>query len=166
MPFRAAKLCAKKVLRAVPRNGDSHGTTPETENIHGVVLHTLAGREVIVTERRSSAADLIRSYRGSHAATAYKNATFYFTTCHRTCERNREIRVIIVLVIYLVAEVDYLVASFRQQLRQLLLHLEAAVIGAYAHSHDVLPLVARFVQRNLILRCCYDVVHAEAELLQ
>ena len=95
------------------------------------------------------------------AATADQNATLHFALATK---EDREVRVVIVKVISHIAEVNNLVALRPQQLGQLFLHFEAAVIGA--HSHDVLPLAARFVQRDLVLCRRYDVVYAEAELLQ
>ena len=60
------------------------------------------------------------------------------TSLLATSEGNCKIRVIVVRVIDFVSKIDDLVAFFRKQLGELLLHFESAVICAYAHFHVVL----------------------------
>ena len=47
MSLSAAEPCAKKALRAVPRNSDPHGSAAEAENIHGIVLDSLTAMRAL-----------------------------------------------------------------------------------------------------------------------
>ena len=71
MSLRAAEPGAEEVLRAVPGNRDAHGPPAEAEYVHVIIFHSLAGREVIVTERRACAGHLIGGYRSAHTAAAH-----------------------------------------------------------------------------------------------
>jgi hypothetical protein len=69
---------------------------------------------VIVAECRSRANNLIGSHRGSHTAAAHENAPFHVSSCHGTGEGDRKIRIVIVGVADVIAEIDDLVAFLRQ----------------------------------------------------
>jgi hypothetical protein len=140
MSVRTAEPGAEEVLGTVPRNRDTHGTASEAEYIHVIILHPLPGRKVIVTERRANAGNLIRGHGGADPAAAQQNATVHFFTRHGASEGNRKIRVVIVGVIYAVAKIDDLMALCRQQIGELLLHFEPAVIRAYPYFHVFLLL--------------------------
>ena len=71
MSFCTAKPGAEEVLRAIPCDRDAHGSPSKAKYIHVIVLHPLAGRKVIVTERRAPPDNLICSHGGAHTAAAH-----------------------------------------------------------------------------------------------
>jgi hypothetical protein len=139
MPVCTAEPGAQEAPGAVPRNRDTRGTASEAEYIHVIILHPLPSCKVIVTERRANAGNLVRSHGGAYAAAAQENATVHSSTCHGASQRDRKIWVVIVGVIYAVAIIDDLMALCRQQMGELLLHFEPAVIRTYPYFHVVLP---------------------------
>jgi hypothetical protein len=138
MPIGTAESGAKEIFRTIPRNRDTHGAASEAEDIQVIILHPLACRKVIVTERRACAPHLIGSHGSTHAAATYENAALHFSVGHSASEGECKIRVIVARVIYFIAEIDDVVAFGRKQLGELLLHFESAMICAYAHFHLVL----------------------------
>jgi hypothetical protein len=55
MARRLTESGAQKIAHAVPRNGDSCRLSPEAEDVHIVILYTLARRKIVVAERRARA---------------------------------------------------------------------------------------------------------------
>jgi hypothetical protein len=138
MSLCTAEPSGEKILRAVPGDRDAHRPASEAEYIQVIVLHSLAGRKVIVTKSRSRSAYLIGSHGGAYTAAAHENAALDVSTCHSAGEGDRKIGVVIVGIIYFVAKIEDLMACHGQQLDELLLHFKTAVICAYAHFHVVL----------------------------
>jgi hypothetical protein len=138
MPIRTAEPGSKEALCAVPGNRDAHSPSPEAEDIQVIVLHTLACRKFIVTERRACAGHFIGSYGGANTAAAHKNASLHFSTADGTSEGECKIRVVVVFVIGSVSKVNDFVAFLREQPRKLLLHFESAMIRAHPNFHVAL----------------------------
>src|SRR4029077_18328473 len=123
------------------------------------ILHPLPSCKVIVTERRANAGNLVRSHGGADPAAAQQNATVHFSTCHGASKGNCKIRVVIVGVIYAVAKIDDLMALCRQQMGELLLHFESAVIRAYPIFKSSSFSAPSLVLRDLALRRRYNVLY-------
>src|SRR5205807_2955147 len=88
---------------------------------------------------RAHAIHLVGSHRSAHTAAANENAPLHLSNGHSTRQWDREIGVVVVRVIYLVAKINDLVSFCRQQLGELPLHLESTVIRSYSYFHLVLP---------------------------
>jgi hypothetical protein len=139
MSLCTAEPSGEKILRAVPGDRDPHRPASQAEYIQVIVLHSLAGRKVIVTKSRSRPAYLIGSHGGAYAAAAHENAALYVSTCHSAGEGDRKIGVVIVGIMYFVAKIEDLMTCSGQQFDELLFHFKTAVICAYANFHIVLP---------------------------
>ena len=67
----AAERGAEEILRTQSQaTVDSHRPPAEAEDVHVIVLHSLASRKVVVAERRACAGHLIGRYRSAYAAAA------------------------------------------------------------------------------------------------
>src|SRR5882762_2029811 len=139
VPICTAELGVEEVLRAIPRERDTHGPATEADYIHVVILHALAGRKVVLTKRRTHAIHLVGSHRSAYTAAAHQDTPFHVSNSHSTRQWDREIGIVVVRVIYLVAKINDLMSFCRQQLGELPLHLESTVICSYSYFHLVLP---------------------------
>jgi hypothetical protein len=139
VPLCTAEPGVEEVLRAIPRERETHGSATEANYIHVVILHALAGRKVVLTKRRAHAIHLVGSHGSAHTAAANENAPFHVSSRHSASEWDREIGVVVVRVIYLVAKINNLVSFCRQQLGELPLHLESTVVSSYSYFHSALP---------------------------
>jgi hypothetical protein len=119
MPVCTAEPSVEEVLRTLPGDCDARSPASEAKYVEVVVLHPLACRKVIVTERGSNANNLVGSHRGPHAAATHKNTPIYLTVGNSAGERDGKIGIVVASVIDLVAKIDDIVALFLQQLHEL-----------------------------------------------
>src|SRR5215470_8574735 len=138
MSIYAAEPGSKEALRAVPGNRDTDSPASEAEDVQVIILNTLACRKVIVTECGARPSHFIGGHGSTHAAAAHEDSPLHLSAGHSTSEGKREIWVVVVDVIGRIAKIDDLVASFRKQPSELLLHFESAMICANAHLHIAL----------------------------
>src|SRR5215470_6903760 len=98
MAIRTAELGSKEALCAVPGHHNAHSPSSEAEDIQIIVLHPLACRKFIVTERRTFAGHFVGSYGGANTATAHKNASLHFPAGGGTSKGKCKIWVVVVRV--------------------------------------------------------------------
>ena len=176
MAFQLANLCqsaavairttesrTEKIADAVPSHGNTRRSTAEAKNIHVVVLHTLASREIVMTKSSSYSSYLVRGHRSSDSAATNQDTPFYLPARDRAGEGNGEVRIIIVRIAAVIPEVHDLMSFFSQARGELLLHIEAAVICADTNFHRTLPL--HVVLCDLVLRRCNNMICVEAKFL-
>jgi len=136
MPIRAAETRTEKIADAIPSHGNARRSTTEAKNIHVVVLHTLASREIVMTESSSYSSYLVRGHRSADSAATNQDTPFYLPARDRAGEGNGEVRIIVVRVAATVPKVNDLMPCFSQPQGELLLHVEAAVICADTNFHQ------------------------------
>ena len=135
MPIRAAESRTQKVADAIPSHGDARGSTAEAEDIHVVILYTLASREIVMTESSSYSSYLVGGHRSADSAATNRDTPFYLPARDRAGEGNGEVRIIVVRIAAVVPKVDDLMPLFSQPQGELLFHIEAAVICADTDFH-------------------------------
>src|SRR5208282_167903 len=69
-------------------------------------------------------------------------STLHISACHSAGKWDRKVRVVVLVVVHFVAEVNDFVAFRGQQAGQLPFHFESTVIRADTHFHLVLPCCA------------------------
>ena len=77
MAIRTTESRAEKIADAVPSHGNTRRSTAEAKNIHVVVLHTLASREIVMTKSSSYSSYLVRGHRSSDSAATNQDTPFY-----------------------------------------------------------------------------------------
>jgi hypothetical protein len=121
VPFSPTELVREKRLNQVPGHGWSHGPAAHTDDIHVVVLHSLAGGEVVVNQPGADTRDLVGTHRSANPATADSDAATHFSRGHRAGERDYHIGIIVSRIEVLGAEIDYLMPRCAKLDEQLLL---------------------------------------------
>src|SRR5215469_11497961 len=135
MAIRTTEPRTEKIADAIPSHGDACRSTAKAKDIHVVVLHTLASREIVMTESSSYASYLVRGHRSSDSASTNQDTPFYPPARDRAGDGNGEIRIIIVRIAAVIPEVHDLMSFFSQPQGELLFHIEAAVICADTDFH-------------------------------
>jgi len=140
MAIRTTESRTEKITDAVPSHGNTRRSTAEAKNIHVVVLHTLASREIVMTESSSYSRYLVRGHRSSDSAATNQDTPFYLPARDRAGEGNGEVRIVVVRIAPVVPKVNDLMSFFSQPQGELLLHIEAAVICADTNFHRTFTL--------------------------
>src|ERR1700751_4974964 len=82
--------------------------------------------------------NFIGGYGSSHPTATHQDAPLYRSGGHRTGKRDGKIRIVIIVVLDFVTEVNDLMTFGCQQRRKLLFHFESAVVCANTYFHFLL----------------------------
>ena len=111
VPRLAGERRAEERDRALPRRLRSDHSRAEGQHVHVVVLHALVGRVRVVADGAPDAANLVRRDARADARAADQDAPIRFTVADRKAEPLGEIRIVVLRVRAIAAEVDRLVAE-------------------------------------------------------
>ena len=137
----------------------------EAQDVHIVVLDTLTRGEIVVTKSGASTIHLVGRHRCAHTAATQQDAPLHLSARNRACERDGEVRIIIIGVERRVAEIDDFVPLGSQLFSRAALSSQNRRDPQRYHSH-LSTLSPGSMPGNLTLRRGYDVVRGESELLQ
>src|SRR5271165_5041136 len=110
MSFGLTELGGEEGLNKVPRHRRSHGPATQAEDVHVIVLHPLAGREMVMDQRGAHAGDLIGTHRCADAAAADCDATLDLPCRHSPGERDDKVRIVVIRVQTDRTEIDNLMS--------------------------------------------------------
>src|SRR4029453_1780837 len=142
VPCGLAVLRAEKGLDQVPGQLRPDGPSAQAENVHVIVLHALAGREVILDETGSPPWNLFGAHRDAHSAPAYCQPALHRARHQRTTERLHEVRIVVGGGEDMGAEGRHLVSGGTQPSHHVFLQVKSTVIGRDAHAHARVSLVS------------------------
>src|SRR5215469_2476508 len=139
MPIGARELRGKETLHAIPGNCNPGGQAAQAQNVDIDVLHSPAGREIVMAYCCPHSINLIGRDGRPDTAAAQQDTAIHDSLCDGASQRHGKIWVVVVPVVLQVAEVHNLVASCAKQDLDLFLHLISAVISRYADFHALEP---------------------------
>jgi hypothetical protein len=116
-----AELCSEKCLEDIPGCKRSNGAAAQADNIHVIVLYTLARGEVILYKSGADTGYFIRAHGRSDAATADGHTTLDPASRHRPRQRNDKVRIVVLCIQKIRAEIHNLVAGSAKLSGQLFL---------------------------------------------
>lgn len=134
MTLRTAESCGKKCLNQLPGKSVTDHETAQADQVQIVVLHTLVRGKCFVNEARADAGNFIRGDRCSYSAATDGHATLHISAGNGARQRHDIIRIVIVELRVLVSEIHYFITGLSQPLCEMLLQLEAAVVGGNANQ--------------------------------
>src|SRR5262249_50362277 len=126
----------------VPGDFRPHGPAAHAQDVHVIVLDPLPGREVVVDQRRTDTLDLVGAHGRADTAAADRHAALHRARRHGPRQWDDEVRIVVVGLERVPAEVDDLVAGGAKPAGQLLLQRESAVIGRDSDTHALAPGLA------------------------
>src|SRR5207253_2922914 len=106
----------------------AHDAAAQAEDVHVVVLDSLAGRERVLNQGRPDARHLVGCDARPHAAAADRHAAVNLAPCHGPGQRDDVVRIVIVLIERGRTEIDYLETGGAQIFGDSLLQGESTVI--------------------------------------
>ncbi len=126
----------KKRGREIP--GKFHADYARTENqhVHVVVLHSLVRGVRVVAKAGSNAMDLVGSHAGAHPAPTDQDAPFRPSIEHGVSKRGGKIRIIVRMGGIVGSQIENVVASLPEFIRQKLLKIESRVICRDSDAHS------------------------------
>src|SRR5262245_35554492 len=140
MARRLAELGGQERLHEVPGSAWADRAAPETDDVHVIVFDALLGREVIIDQRGPNSRNLVGADRDAHPAATESDPALDRACRHGLSERDDEVRIVVILVQLVRAEIDDVVAGRAQLRDHILLQGEPAVIGRDSYAHgDVSP---------------------------
>src|SRR6185369_14161933 len=92
VPRSLAVLCGEEGLDQVPGQLRPDGPSAQAENVHVIVLHALAGREVVLDQAGAHSGNLVGAHRDAHPAPAHCQPTLHRARHQRATERLHEVR--------------------------------------------------------------------------
>ena len=125
-------------LDEIPGDFGSDRPAAHAEHVHVVILHALLRREVVVDERGADARDLVGADRRADAASADGHAAFDRPRHDGAGERDHEVRIVVVRVEGVGAEIDDPCPAERRCATFSSCFAEAAVIGRDSDAHRVI----------------------------
>src|SRR6185437_16214523 len=146
MPRLAAELRMEEGQGALERGLHADDTLAQGEDVHVVVLDALVRRVGVVAHGRAHATDLGGGHARPHAGAADEDAALHVAVTDRLADPLREVRIVVVRIAAITAEIDELVirAQRRHAPEQLVLQRRARVIRREADPHEwpgsVLPV--------------------------
>jgi hypothetical protein len=135
MSFGLTEFGSQKGLNEIPSHSRSYRSATHAKDVHMIVFDTLPGREMIVDQRSADAGNLVGTDRRTYPAAANCHGTIDLPRRHSLTERDNKVRVVVVQVQAVRAEIDNLMARRAELSDQLLLQAEPAVIGGDADAH-------------------------------
>src|SRR6266436_4505124 len=110
MSFGLTELSSQKGLDEIPSHSRSYRSATHAEDVHMIVLDSLPGREMIVDQRGADAGNLVGTDRRTYAAAANCHAAIDPPCRHSLTERDNKVRIVVVGVQAVRAEIDNLMA--------------------------------------------------------
>src|SRR5262249_26284681 len=83
VPCLMAELGCQKCVDKVPGHHRSHDPSPETDDVHVIILDPLTSRKVIIDQCGMNSCNLVGADRSAYAASTNSNATFQRARGHR-----------------------------------------------------------------------------------
>src|SRR5262245_43637000 len=148
--LRPAELGREERLHEVPGHRRPLGPTAETQNVHVVVLDSLPGGKVVVDQRRADAGNLVATDGRADPASADGDSALNRAVSHRAGQGNDEVRVVVVRVQAVSAEIHDLVPEPTKAAAQIPFPVESAVIAGDAKAHARLSASGLQIAHRLI----------------
>ena len=117
----STEFARQESLNEVPSYRWPHSPAAHADDIHVVILNSLAGREMIVNESCTDADNLVGADRRAYATTADCDTAKYVTRGYGTREWNNYVGIVVRGVQLMSTEINHIMASRPQLIEQLLL---------------------------------------------
>jgi hypothetical protein len=128
MPNRTAEASLQKRLNQFPSQRRPNYLTAEGKNVHVVVFNALVSGEDIVNEPRAHASNLVGADGRPHTASAKRYSAINFGGGHSSGQWDHVVGIIVAGARLKSPEVDNLICSFAEQIRDLLFQNEPSMI--------------------------------------
>jgi hypothetical protein len=135
---RLTELGAKESLEDIPTRVGSDGSATHADDVHVVVLDTLPGGKVVVYQTGADSRDFVRAYRSPNTAAADSHAAFDLSFRHGLCKRDHEVRIIVVGIETMGAEIDHFMPRRAKMRDQVFLQGKSTMIGGNSNTHLIL----------------------------
>jgi hypothetical protein len=130
-----AELGGKKSLHQIPSHRRPDGAPAHAQNVHVIVFDALHGREMIMNQAGAGTLDLVGTDRRANTAPANRYAAIHFSRDHRQGERNNEVRIVVIKLQTVRAEINDLMPGGLEPGDEFFLQPKPAVIRGYADTH-------------------------------
>jgi hypothetical protein len=118
----------EKSLDQFPRFSTADDLAAETDQVKIVILDALVRRKCFVNETRANAREFVSRHAGPYSAATNRNAAIHLSGGNSAGQRKHKIRIVIVRLQTVRAEIDHVVARFAQKYDELLFQFKATVI--------------------------------------
>ena len=133
--FPLIKFRAKELAGQLHRQGRADDPRPQAKDIHIVVLDALAGAVRVVTQPRTYPFHLIGRHTRSHPAATQQDPTLGLTVLDGLADVTGVIRVIIVWLYLMGAQVEHLMAQRLEESDEFAFEWKAAVVTSNRYFH-------------------------------
>ena len=107
VPILLRESGVEKYIHDLSDDGGSHRSSAEAQDIEVIVFNSLPRREMVWDEAGTDARDLVCAHASADSAAAYGDAALRCARSHRAGERNDKIRIIILRVLGMCAEIPH-----------------------------------------------------------
>ncbi len=143
MAREVAEACGEKGSDEFDGEGCAHDPAAKAADVHVVIFNALTGRVYIADQAGSCARDFVGCDRCADATAAQSEPAFDITGGDGACHGDDEVRVVVVGVELVSAEIDDFKSMRLEPWQQCLFEIEPAMIGCDANAHCFGPLVWR-----------------------